>query len=87
MDGGPGLPVVVAGGDIARLDVVRAVAGELITLRGESLDGLDRPGPAAGLSGAWRRVESDAAAVLGGLSLASLLLSDAREQPSAIGAA
>ncbi|MFJ4841218.1 RrF2 family transcriptional regulator [Streptomyces sp. NPDC088746] len=74
-------------GEIALLDVVRAVDGELITLRGESLRGLDYPGPAVGLPGVWRRVESDAAAVLGGLTLASLLPVDAREQPSSIGAA
>ncbi|MFB4420562.1 Rrf2 family transcriptional regulator [Streptomyces sp. QL37] len=74
-------------GEIALLDVVRAVDGELITLRGESLSGLDYPGPAVGLPGVWRRVESDAAAVLGGLTLASLLPAGAREQPSAIGAA
>ncbi|MER5555241.1 Rrf2 family transcriptional regulator [Streptomyces sp. NPDC002793] len=74
-------------GEISLLDVVRAVDGELITLRGASLAALDYPGPAGGLPGVWRRVESEAAAVLGGLSLAALLADGAREQPSAIGAA
>ncbi|WP_406144545.1 RrF2 family transcriptional regulator [Streptomyces sp. NBC_01012] len=73
--------------EISLLDVVRAVDGELITLRGEPLAALDYPGAAVGLPGVWRRVESDAAAVLGGLTLASLVPTDAREQPSVIGAA
>ncbi|MEU1485362.1 Rrf2 family transcriptional regulator [Streptomyces sp. NPDC005752] len=74
-------------GEITLLDVVRAVDGELITLRGESLAGLDYPGPAEGLPAVWRRLESDAAVALGGLTLAALLPAPAREQPSAIGAA
>lgn len=59
--------------EITLLDVARAVDGELITLRGEPLAGLDYPGPATGLPGLWRRIEADAAAVLGGTSLATLL--------------
>ncbi|MEU0137605.1 Rrf2 family transcriptional regulator [Streptomyces sp. NPDC006296] len=72
--------------EIALLDVVRAVDGELLTLRGESLTGLGYPGPAAGLPGVWRQVESEAAAVLGALTLAALLPAGASEEPSAIGA-
>ncbi|GAB7110870.1 Rrf2 family transcriptional regulator [Streptomyces phaeofaciens JCM 4814] len=59
--------------DITLLEVARAVDGDLITLRGEPLDGLAYPGPATGLPGVWRRVEADAAAVLGGVTIASLL--------------
>ncbi|MFJ4787672.1 RrF2 family transcriptional regulator [Streptomyces sp. NPDC088794] len=59
--------------EITLLDVARAVDGELITLRGESLAGLDYPGPASGLPGVWRQVEADAAAILGGTTLAALL--------------
>ncbi|WP_413760404.1 RrF2 family transcriptional regulator [Streptomyces sp. MMBL 11-3] len=59
--------------EITLLDVTRAVDGELITLRGESLAGLDYPGPAAGLPDVWREVEAGAAAVLGGVTLTSLL--------------
>jgi Rrf2 family protein len=60
-------------GEITLLDVTRAVDGELITLRGEPLDGLDYPGPATGLPDVWREVEAGAAAVLGGVTLTSLL--------------
>jgi DNA-binding IscR family transcriptional regulator len=54
-----------------------AVDGELTTLRGESLAGLDHPGPASGLHGVWRQVEADAAAVLGGTTLAAPLSAEA----------
>ncbi|MET9879555.1 Rrf2 family transcriptional regulator [Actinacidiphila glaucinigra] len=60
-------------GEITLLDVAHAVDGELITLRGESLAALGYPGPAAGLPAVWRQVEAGAAAVLGGVTLASLL--------------
>lgn len=63
--------------EITLLDVARAVDGELITLRGESLAGLDYPGPASGLPEVWRRLEADAAAVLGGTTLAALLPAEA----------
>ncbi|MFD5779799.1 RrF2 family transcriptional regulator [Streptomyces sp. NPDC126933] len=59
--------------EITLLDIVRAVDGEVITLRGEPLAGLDYPGPAGGLPGVWRQIEAGAAAVLGGLPLTSLL--------------
>lgn len=74
-------------GEITLLDVARAVDGELITLRGESLAGLGYPGPAAGLPGVWRQVEAGAAAVLGGVTLASLLPAAAAERLDRKGAA
>ncbi|MFJ2214019.1 RrF2 family transcriptional regulator [Streptomyces sp. NPDC101062] len=73
--------------EITVLDVVRAVDGEVITLRGESLAGLDYPGPAAGLPRVWRQVEADAVAVLGALALASLLPADEAGRRPRIGAA
>ncbi|WP_189314793.1 RrF2 family transcriptional regulator [Streptomyces brasiliensis] len=74
-------------GEITLLDVSRAVDGELITLRGEALAGLDYPGPASGLPGIWRRIEADAAAVLDGVTLASLLPAATGERLSRKGAA
>ncbi|MCX5136819.1 RrF2 family transcriptional regulator [Streptomyces sp. NPDC060011] len=74
-------------GEVTLLDVVRAVDGELITLRGEPLAGLDYPGPAAGLPGVWRQIEADAAAVLGGTTLAALLPAEPAERLSHQGAA
>ncbi|MGW1771111.1 RrF2 family transcriptional regulator [Streptomyces sp. NPDC002104] len=59
--------------EITLLDVARAVDGELISLRGEPLAGLDYPGAAVGLPGVWQRIEAEAAAVLAGATLASLL--------------
>lgn len=72
---------------ITLLDVTRAVDGEVLTLRGEGLGGLDYPGAAAGLPGVWRRIEADAAAVLGGTTVAALLAAGARRGPAAGGAA
>ncbi|MFL1898336.1 RrF2 family transcriptional regulator [Streptomyces tauricus] len=72
--------------DITLLDVTRAVDGELITLRGEPLAGLDYPGPATGLPDVWREVEAGAAAVLGGVTLTSLLTTGATGATTATGA-
>lgn len=69
--------------EITLLDIVRAVDGEVITLRGESLGGLDYPGPAGGLPGLWRQVEASAVALLGGQSLTSLLPAGAHRQSRA----
>ncbi|MFD7687670.1 RrF2 family transcriptional regulator [Streptomyces sp. NPDC059781] len=73
--------------DITLLDISRAVDGELLTLRGESPAALDYPGAAAGLPDVWRRIEADAAAVLGGVTVASLLPAPAGEGLSGKGAA
>ncbi|MBV2356743.1 Rrf2 family transcriptional regulator [Streptomyces sp. J2-1] len=62
---------------ITLLDVVRAVDGEVITLRGAVPGELAYPGPAEGLPGVWRRIEADAVAVLGGVTIAALLPGDA----------
>ncbi|WP_328936686.1 Rrf2 family transcriptional regulator [Streptomyces tauricus] len=72
--------------DITLLDVTRAVDGELITLRGEPLAGLDYPGPATGLPHVWREVEAGAAAVLGGVTLTSLLTTGGTTATGATGA-
>ncbi|MEU5517948.1 RrF2 family transcriptional regulator [Streptomyces griseoaurantiacus] len=62
---------------ITLLDVAHAVDGELITLRGEPLTGLDYPGPASGLPAVWRHIEEEAAALLRSTTLTSLLPGEA----------
>ncbi|WP_399880811.1 RrF2 family transcriptional regulator [Streptomyces sp. BBFR51] len=74
-------------GEITLLDVSRVVDGELLTLRGEALAALDYPGAASGLPGVWRRIEADAAAVLGAVTVASLLPVPAGEGLAGKGAA
>jgi Rrf2 family protein len=59
--------------EISLLDVALAVDGELMTLRGETLDGLAYPGPAAGVPDVWRDVEANARRILATTSVASLL--------------
>ncbi|MFF6958743.1 Rrf2 family transcriptional regulator [Streptomyces sp. NPDC008317] len=59
--------------EITLLDVVRAVDGEVITLRGEPLAELAYPTPATGLPSVWRTIEEGAAAVLAGVTIAALL--------------
>ncbi|MEV7285081.1 Rrf2 family transcriptional regulator [Streptomyces sp. NPDC093252] len=61
---------------ITLLDVSRAVDGELLTLRGETPGALAYPGAATRLPGIWRRIEAEAAAILGGVTVASLLPED-----------
>lgn len=73
--------------EITLLDVVRAVDGEVITLRGQALGDLAYPGAAGGLPEVWRRVEADAAAVLGGVTLAALLPAGSARELSRSGAA
>ncbi|MFI1412370.1 RrF2 family transcriptional regulator [Streptomyces sp. NPDC020707] len=73
--------------EITLLDVTRAVDGELITLRGEPLADLAYPGPASGLPDVWREVEAGAAAVLGGVTLTSLLPGGATGATEAAGVA
>lgn len=53
-------------------EVVTAVDGSLLTLRGGVLDDLDYPGAARRLPGLWRSVEAAVAGVLGGVTLADL---------------
>lgn len=72
--------------EITLLDVVRAVDGEVITLRGQPLAGLAYPGAAGGLPELWRRVEADAAAALGGVTLAALLPAGSARELSPSGA-
>ncbi|MFI6874000.1 RrF2 family transcriptional regulator [Streptomyces sp. NPDC050400] len=72
--------------EITLLDVSRAIDGDLLTLRGEPVEGLAYPGAATGLPDVWRRIQADAAAVLGGVTLASLLPA-ADAVPAAKGAA
>ncbi|MFC6599481.1 RrF2 family transcriptional regulator [Kitasatospora paranensis] len=59
--------------EITLLDVVRAVDGDVITLRGEPLDGLAYPGPADALPEVWRAVEDRAREILTGTTVAALL--------------
>ncbi|MFJ8042794.1 RrF2 family transcriptional regulator [Kitasatospora sp. NPDC096147] len=66
---------------ISLLDVVRAVDGEVITLRGEPLAGLDYPGPAHGLPAVWRSVEDRAVEILTGTTVAELVLRSGRVTP------
>lgn len=74
--------------EVTLLDVVRAIDGDVLTLRGEPLDALGYPGPAAPLPDVWRQIEAGAAAVLGGLTLATLLpATTPQEQRSKAGAA
>ncbi|BAJ26516.1 MULTISPECIES: Rrf2 family transcriptional regulator [Kitasatospora] len=67
--------------EITLLDVVRAVDGELITLRGEPLTGLAYPGPADALPGIWREVEERAGEVLAGTTVAALVRRSRRPAP------
>ncbi|MFJ4677453.1 MULTISPECIES: Rrf2 family transcriptional regulator [Kitasatospora] len=67
--------------DITLLDVVRAVDGELITLRGEPLAGLAYPGPADALPGIWREVEERTGEVLAGTTVAALVRRSGRPLP------
>lgn len=53
-------------------EVMRAVDGEFLTLRGEPLGELAYPGAARGLPETWRAVEAAADGVLGALTLAGL---------------
>ena len=59
--------------EISLLDVALAVDGELMTLRGEALAGLDYPGPAAGVPDIWREIEANARRILEQTSVGSLL--------------
>jgi Rrf2 family protein len=53
-------------------EVMTAVDGEFLTLRGVRPDSLDYPGAAQGLPELWRSVEAAAHGVLGGTTVAAL---------------
>lgn len=53
-------------------EVMRAVDGEFLTLRGETLDEVSYPGAARRLPETWRAVGAAAEGVLGALTLAGL---------------
>lgn len=53
-------------------DVMTAVDGEFLTLRGEGLAGLGYPGAAAGLPDVWRAAEAAARTVLAATTIAAL---------------
>ncbi|MEU3186148.1 Rrf2 family transcriptional regulator [Streptomyces sp. NPDC006923] len=57
---------------ISVADVMTAVDGEFLTLRGERPDTLRYPGAAQGLPDLWRAVEAAAQAVLGRTTIAAL---------------
>lgn len=59
--------------EISLLDVMRAVDGGLMTLRGEPLAQLDYPAPAQGLPDVWRAVEDSAAEILGRVTISALV--------------
>ncbi|MGW4808199.1 RrF2 family transcriptional regulator [Kitasatospora sp. NPDC004272] len=67
--------------EITLLDVVRAVDGELITLRGEPLAALAYPGPADALPDVWREVEERAGALLAATTVAALVHRSRRPAP------
>ncbi|GHJ26315.1 Rrf2 family transcriptional regulator [Streptomyces hygroscopicus subsp. sporocinereus] len=54
-------------------DIVLAVDGAFLTLRGERLDGLGYHGPAAGLPGVWRGMEDHVRRVLTTTALSDLV--------------
>ncbi|MFJ4634657.1 RrF2 family transcriptional regulator [Streptomyces hygroscopicus] len=54
-------------------DIVLAVDGAFLTLRGERLNGLGYHGPAAGLPGVWRGVEDHVRRVLTTTALSDLV--------------
>ncbi|MFE2427702.1 RrF2 family transcriptional regulator [Streptomyces sp. NPDC059373] len=58
---------------ITLAEIMVAVDGDFMTLRGERLDALDYPGAAGTLPDVWRAVEAAADALLGRITLAQLL--------------
>ncbi|MFE7566292.1 RrF2 family transcriptional regulator [Streptomyces sp. NPDC057539] len=64
---------------ISVAEVMTAVDGEFLTLRGARPDTLAYPGAAQGLPDLWRAVEAAAQAVLGRTTIAELATKGARE--------
>lgn len=64
--------------EISVAEVMTAVDGELLTLRGARPETLKYPGAAQGLPDLWRAVEAAARSVLGRTSIAELVAEGAR---------
>ena len=71
--------------EISLLDVMQAVDGGLITLRGEPLAELAYHAPAQNLPDVWRAVEDSAASILGRVTVASLVRSRPQAAPTGPG--
>ncbi|MFJ2651647.1 RrF2 family transcriptional regulator [Streptomyces sp. NPDC087420] len=69
--------------EISVAEVMTAVDGEFLTVRGERPGDLGYPGAAGTLPDVWRAVEAAARAVLGGTSIARLAAGAARDVASA----
>ncbi|CAM5398717.1 Rrf2 family transcriptional regulator OS=Streptomyces antimycoticus OX=68175 GN=SANT12839_006810 PE=4 SV=1 [Streptomyces antimycoticus] len=59
--------------EVTLADIVLAVDGAFLTLRGERLDDLGYHGPAAGLPGVWRGMEDHVRQVLTSTALSDLV--------------
>ncbi|QIQ06604.1 RrF2 family transcriptional regulator [Streptomyces liangshanensis] len=68
---------------ISVAEVMTAVDGEFLTVRGERPGDLRYPGAAGSLPDLWRAAEAAAQAVLGSATIAQLAAGAARETPSA----
>ena len=62
-----------AASEITLAEVMVAVDGDFMTLRGERLEALDYPGAAGTLPDVWRAVQEAADAVLGRITLTELV--------------
>jgi Rrf2 family protein len=69
-------------GLITLAEVMAAVDGDFLTVRGEPPAGLAYPAAAAGLGDAWRRVEEAARGVLGSTTLADLVAAAPAREPA-----
>jgi len=69
--------------EITVAEVMAAVDGDFLTLRGERLDGLAYPGAARRLPDTWRAVEAAAENILGAVTLAELVDAEQPLEPGA----